>query len=143
MCVSAQESKQLRLKAIVLFRKLGKVVTIFKKHFFKGEVRKAWVPLLLPRRPGPQPQHSSCNSHPPSDLKDHTFPPEREWSFGSTGSVTSRSCFLQSPAGTVHYRRLGECPFQVTREEALWETCVSSFCLALPAVTLCPILLSP
>ncbi|XP_037705547.1 maestro heat-like repeat-containing protein family member 2A isoform X2 [Choloepus didactylus] len=41
------ESELLRSKAFVLFGKLAKVVWIAKKHFFKVEVRKAWVPLLL------------------------------------------------------------------------------------------------
>lgn len=41
------ESELLRLKAFVLFGKLAKVVGISKKHFFKGEVKRAWVPLLL------------------------------------------------------------------------------------------------
>lgn len=42
-----QESEQLRLKAFLLFGKLAKVVRISKKHFFKEEVKKAWVPLML------------------------------------------------------------------------------------------------
>lgn len=42
-----QESELLRLKAFVLFGKLAKVVGISKKHFFKEEVKKAWVPLML------------------------------------------------------------------------------------------------
>ncbi|XP_032968339.1 maestro heat-like repeat-containing protein family member 2A, partial [Rhinolophus ferrumequinum] len=41
------ESEQLRLKAFLLFGKLAKVVRISKKHFFKEEVKKAWVPLML------------------------------------------------------------------------------------------------
>uniref|UniRef100_A0A8D1FVC6 Maestro heat like repeat family member 2A n=1 Tax=Sus scrofa TaxID=9823 RepID=A0A8D1FVC6_PIG len=41
------ESELLRLKAFVLFGKLAKVVGISKKHFFKEEVKKAWVPLML------------------------------------------------------------------------------------------------
>ncbi|XP_008570486.1 PREDICTED: maestro heat-like repeat-containing protein family member 2A [Galeopterus variegatus] len=41
------DSGQLRFKAFVLFGKLAKVVRISKKHFFKGEVKKAWVPLML------------------------------------------------------------------------------------------------
>ncbi|XP_069926113.1 maestro heat-like repeat-containing protein family member 2A isoform X6 [Oryctolagus cuniculus] len=41
------ESELLRFKAFELFGKLATVVGISKKHFFKGEVRKAWVPLLL------------------------------------------------------------------------------------------------
>ncbi|XP_048663951.1 maestro heat-like repeat-containing protein family member 2A [Marmota marmota marmota] len=41
------ESELLRLKAFVLFGKLAKMVGISKKHFFKGEVKRAWVPLLL------------------------------------------------------------------------------------------------
>ncbi|XP_062049688.1 maestro heat-like repeat-containing protein family member 2A [Lepus europaeus] len=41
------ESELLRFKAFKLFGKLAMVVGISKKHFFKGEVRKAWVPLLL------------------------------------------------------------------------------------------------
>lgn len=48
VCVSwSQESEQLRLKAFLLFGKLAKVVRISKKHFFKEEVKKAWVPLML------------------------------------------------------------------------------------------------
>lgn len=43
----SQESEQLRLKAFLLFGKLAKVVRISKRHFFKEEVRKAWVPLML------------------------------------------------------------------------------------------------
>uniref|UniRef100_A0A8C2S2V1 Maestro heat-like repeat-containing protein family member 2A n=1 Tax=Capra hircus TaxID=9925 RepID=A0A8C2S2V1_CAPHI len=41
------ESELLRLKAFVLFGKLAQVVRISKKHFFKQEVKKAWVPLML------------------------------------------------------------------------------------------------
>ncbi|XP_057602467.1 maestro heat-like repeat-containing protein family member 2A [Hippopotamus amphibius kiboko] len=41
------ESELLRLKAFVLFGKLAKVVRISKKHFFKEEVKKAWIPLML------------------------------------------------------------------------------------------------
>ncbi|XP_031308306.2 maestro heat-like repeat-containing protein family member 2A [Camelus dromedarius] len=41
------ESELLRLKAFILFGKLAKVVRISKKHFFKEEVKKAWVPLML------------------------------------------------------------------------------------------------
>ncbi|XP_016060098.1 PREDICTED: maestro heat-like repeat-containing protein family member 2A [Miniopterus natalensis] len=41
------ESELLRLKAFLLFRKLAKVVRVSKKHFFKGEVKRAWVPLML------------------------------------------------------------------------------------------------
>nr|XP_012647029.1 maestro heat-like repeat-containing protein family member 2A isoform X3 [Microcebus murinus] len=41
------ESELLRLKAFILFGRLAKVVRISKKHFFKGEVKKAWVPLML------------------------------------------------------------------------------------------------
>lgn len=44
---SAQESELLRWKAFVLFGKLAAIVGLSKKHFFKGEVKKAWVPLLL------------------------------------------------------------------------------------------------
>lgn len=48
VCVSwSQESEQLRVKAFLLFGKLAKVVRISKKHFFKEEVKKAWVPLML------------------------------------------------------------------------------------------------
>lgn len=47
-CASGpQESELLRLKAFVLFGRLAKVVGISKKHFFKEEVKKAWIPLLL------------------------------------------------------------------------------------------------
>lgn len=42
-----QESELLRLKAFLLFSKLAKVVRVSKKHFFKGEVKRAWVPLML------------------------------------------------------------------------------------------------
>ncbi|KAF6115087.1 maestro heat like repeat family member 2A [Phyllostomus discolor] len=41
------ESELLRSRAFHLFGALAKVVRISKKHFFKEEVRKAWVPLLL------------------------------------------------------------------------------------------------
>ncbi|XP_073733031.1 maestro heat-like repeat-containing protein family member 2A isoform X2 [Callorhinus ursinus] len=41
------ESELLRLKAFVLFGKLAKVVRSSKKHFFKEEVRRAWIPLML------------------------------------------------------------------------------------------------
>ncbi|XP_021482933.1 maestro heat-like repeat-containing protein family member 2A [Meriones unguiculatus] len=41
------ESELLRLKAFILFGKLSKVVGISKKHFFKGEVKRGWVSLLL------------------------------------------------------------------------------------------------
>uniref|UniRef100_A0A8C3YTQ9 Maestro heat like repeat family member 2A n=1 Tax=Catagonus wagneri TaxID=51154 RepID=A0A8C3YTQ9_9CETA len=41
------ESELLRLKAFVLFGKLAKMVGISKKHFFKEEVKKAWVSLML------------------------------------------------------------------------------------------------
>ncbi|KAF5919344.1 hypothetical protein HPG69_010744, partial [Diceros bicornis minor] len=41
------ESGLLRLKAFILFGKLAKVVRISKKHFFKEEVKKAWIPLML------------------------------------------------------------------------------------------------
>lgn len=37
----------MRLKAFVLFGKLAKVVRISKKHFFKEEVKKAWITLML------------------------------------------------------------------------------------------------
>lgn len=37
----------MRLKAFILFGKLAQVVRISKKHFFKQEVKKAWVPLML------------------------------------------------------------------------------------------------
>lgn len=42
-----QESKLIRLKAFILFGKLAKVVGISKKHFFKGEVKRGWVSLML------------------------------------------------------------------------------------------------
>nr|XP_044607410.1 maestro heat-like repeat-containing protein family member 2A isoform X2 [Equus asinus] len=41
------ESGLLRLKAFILFGKLAKLVRISKKHFFKAEVKKAWIPLML------------------------------------------------------------------------------------------------
>ncbi|KAM6152765.1 LOW QUALITY PROTEIN: maestro heat-like repeat-containing protein family member 2A [Erethizon dorsatum] len=41
------ESELLREKAFILFGKLAKVVWISRKHFFKEEVKRAWVPLLL------------------------------------------------------------------------------------------------
>ncbi|XP_004674818.1 PREDICTED: maestro heat-like repeat-containing protein family member 2A [Condylura cristata] len=41
------ESELLRFKAFVLFGKLAKRVKISKKRFFKEEVKKAWVPLML------------------------------------------------------------------------------------------------
>uniref|UniRef100_A0A2K6PU24 Maestro heat like repeat family member 2A n=1 Tax=Rhinopithecus roxellana TaxID=61622 RepID=A0A2K6PU24_RHIRO len=41
------ESELLRLKAFILFGKLARVVGTSKKHFFKGEVKKAWIPLML------------------------------------------------------------------------------------------------
>ncbi|XP_019483814.1 PREDICTED: maestro heat-like repeat-containing protein family member 2A [Hipposideros armiger] len=41
------EREQLRLKAFLLFGKLAKMVRVSKKHFFKEEVKKAWVPLML------------------------------------------------------------------------------------------------
>ncbi|XP_010839561.1 PREDICTED: maestro heat-like repeat-containing protein family member 2A, partial [Bison bison bison] len=41
------ESELLRLKAFIVFGKLAQVVRISKKHFFKQEVKKAWVPLML------------------------------------------------------------------------------------------------
>ncbi|XP_075386252.1 maestro heat-like repeat-containing protein family member 2A [Tenrec ecaudatus] len=41
------ESELLRLKAFVLFGKLATVVRISKKHLFKVELKKAWVPLML------------------------------------------------------------------------------------------------
>lgn len=37
----------MRLKAFILFGRLAKVVGISKKHFFKGEVKRGWVSLLL------------------------------------------------------------------------------------------------
>lgn len=42
-----QESELLRLKAFLLFRKLAKVARASKKRFFKEEVKRAWVPLML------------------------------------------------------------------------------------------------
>lgn len=48
VCVSRlQESELLRVKAFLLFGKLANVVRVSKRHFFKEEVRKAWVPLML------------------------------------------------------------------------------------------------
>ncbi|KAM6155719.1 maestro heat-like repeat-containing protein family member 2A [Rhynchocyon petersi] len=41
------ENELLRQKAFVLFGKLAAVVRLTKKHFFKREVKKAWVPLML------------------------------------------------------------------------------------------------
>ncbi|XP_037380153.1 maestro heat-like repeat-containing protein family member 2A [Talpa occidentalis] len=41
------ESELLRFRAFVLFGKLAKVVRISKKYFFKEEVKKAWVALML------------------------------------------------------------------------------------------------
>uniref|UniRef100_G3QJI1 Maestro heat like repeat family member 2A n=1 Tax=Gorilla gorilla gorilla TaxID=9595 RepID=G3QJI1_GORGO len=41
------ESELLRLKSSILFGKLARVVGMSKKHFFKGEVKKAWIPLML------------------------------------------------------------------------------------------------
>nr|KAF6496503.1 maestro heat like repeat family member 2A [Rousettus aegyptiacus] len=41
------ESELLRVKAFLLFGKLANVVRVSKRHFFKEEVRKAWVPLML------------------------------------------------------------------------------------------------
>nr|XP_048297730.1 maestro heat-like repeat-containing protein family member 2A [Myodes glareolus] len=41
------ESELIRLKAFTLFGKLAKVVGISKKHFFKGEVKRGWVSLML------------------------------------------------------------------------------------------------
>ncbi|XP_038195034.1 maestro heat-like repeat-containing protein family member 2A [Arvicola amphibius] len=41
------ESELMRLKAFTLFGKLAKVVGISKKHFFKGEVKRGWVSLML------------------------------------------------------------------------------------------------
>ena len=73
-CVSVQESELLRLQAFHLFGTLAKVVRISKKHLFKEEVRRAWVPLLLHcqdpcpdaaqvrRSPGFGPQSRGCSS---------------------------------------------------------------------------------
>lgn len=48
LCMSwPQESELLRFKAFLLFRKLAKVVRVSKKRFFKEEVKRAWVPLML------------------------------------------------------------------------------------------------
>ncbi|XP_075807834.1 maestro heat-like repeat-containing protein family member 2A [Microtus pennsylvanicus] len=41
------ESEMMRSKAFTLFGKLAKVVGISKKHFFKGEVKRGWVSLML------------------------------------------------------------------------------------------------
>uniref|UniRef100_A0A8C5KPY9 Maestro heat-like repeat family member 2A n=1 Tax=Jaculus jaculus TaxID=51337 RepID=A0A8C5KPY9_JACJA len=41
------ESELLRVKAFILFGKLAKVVGVSKKRFFKAEVRRAWVALVL------------------------------------------------------------------------------------------------
>ncbi|XP_023578008.1 maestro heat-like repeat-containing protein family member 2A [Octodon degus] len=41
------ESEVLREKAFILFGKLARLVGIARRHFFKEEVRRAWVPLLL------------------------------------------------------------------------------------------------
>ena len=69
-----QESELLRLQAFHLFGTLAKVVRISKKHLFKEEVRRAWVPLLLHcqdpcpdtaqvrRSPGFGPQSRGCSS---------------------------------------------------------------------------------
>lgn len=48
VCTSRpQESELLRAKAFLLFGKLANVVRVSKRHFFKEEVKKAWVPLML------------------------------------------------------------------------------------------------
>ncbi|XP_011370660.1 maestro heat-like repeat-containing protein family member 2A [Pteropus vampyrus] len=41
------DSELLRVKAFLLFGKLANVVRVSKRHFFKEEVKKAWVPLML------------------------------------------------------------------------------------------------
>ncbi|XP_066089105.1 maestro heat-like repeat-containing protein family member 2A [Saccopteryx bilineata] len=41
------ETDVLRFRAFLLFGRLARVVRMSKKHFFKGEVKRAWVPLLL------------------------------------------------------------------------------------------------
>ncbi|XP_054426726.1 maestro heat-like repeat-containing protein family member 2A [Pteronotus mesoamericanus] len=41
------ESELLRLKAFLLFGALAKAVSLSKRRFFKEEVRRAWVPLML------------------------------------------------------------------------------------------------
>ncbi|XP_036109258.1 maestro heat-like repeat-containing protein family member 2A [Molossus molossus] len=41
------ESELLRLQAFLLFRKLAKMARASKRRFFKGEVKRAWVPLML------------------------------------------------------------------------------------------------
>ncbi|ELK14350.1 Protein LOC339766 [Pteropus alecto] len=42
-----KDSELLRVKAFLLFGKLANVVRVSKRHFFKEEVKKAWVPLML------------------------------------------------------------------------------------------------
>lgn len=57
-----QESELLRLQAFRLFSALAKAVRSSKKHFFKEEVRKAWVPLLLHcQDPCPDAAQVSCS----------------------------------------------------------------------------------
>ncbi|KAM5228684.1 maestro heat-like repeat-containing protein family member 2A [Ctenodactylus gundi] len=46
-CFFDNDSEVLRVKAFILFGKLANMVRISKKHFFKGEVKQAWVPLML------------------------------------------------------------------------------------------------
>lgn len=57
------------MKAFILFGKLAKVVGISKKHFFKGEVKRGWVSLLLHcQDPCPsvaQVTHPPTLTHPP------------------------------------------------------------------------------
>ncbi|XP_022265472.1 maestro heat-like repeat-containing protein family member 2A isoform X3 [Canis lupus familiaris] len=79
------ESELLRLKAFVLFGRLAKVVGISKKHFFKEEVKKAWIPLLLHCQ-DPCPDAAQVSEGHPAVRSDTCSPLET----------------LENPAGNCH-----------------------------------------
>lgn len=77
----------MRLKAFTLFGKLAKVVGISKKHFFKGEVKRGWVSLMLHCQ-DPCPSVAQVNTHPPLCPMIWGCSAQGERCLGSAGTVS-------------------------------------------------------
>lgn len=76
-----QESELLRWKAFLLFSKLATVARVSKKHFFKGEVKRAWVPLMLHCQ---DPYPDAAQARPPRLCVPKSVPKRKVFS-GSAG----------------------------------------------------------
>lgn len=118
----------MRLKAFVLFGKLAKVVGISKKHFFKGEVKRAWVSLLL-----------HCQDPCPS-VAQVTLPPHNVWPYDLEPQCPKEKrglasfCWLSELLSTRSnsFSRLGQGPSQRFLKRAYKKASLGGCMLWLP-----------